>query len=271
MSSKLDVAKLSFAEITKLAPAERIELMAGGVALTDRIHTQQETERKIRPAYAKVVAALKRDHTALLDAKSLPRDTSFRKYFTDNCGGDLPGRLDALSTLFNALCLCEYNGKPLLAEETYDSHSTNSLELANACINHVKSTKPEIWMGHDDTLDVLSALSKPGDATAKLKVIRNRQKGITKEDAKPVEVTTAMAVAHILAAIGAAKDMTREAAADLFASTLKIGDAWETSGIESDELDKWAVNIGKGVAPTMEIVTDKSAKKSAAKTPALAA
>jgi hypothetical protein len=276
-----DVAKLTFAEMVALTPAERIEIMASGVALVERIATQQETSRKIRPAYAKLVAAMKRDHTALLDEKKLPRDTSFRKYFGDVCKGDLSGRLDALSTLFNALCLCVHgpkgNEKPLLPEEMYDAHSTNSLEIANACINHVKTIASESWIGHNDTLDVLNALSKPGDATAKLKEIRARQKGVTKKDAGPVEITTEQALAHLLAAIAAAKDMKQEIAADLFTDTVtKITEAWKTSGISDDLMNMWSENAAKGISPDIELKTgdekpaeekpaEKHAKKSAAK------
>ena len=266
---KLDVTKLTYAEIAALKPAERFDLMSTGVSLVSRIANQQETERKVRPAYAKLVAALKRDHAKGQDEKTIPKDTTFRKYFAQNCGGDLPGRLEALATLFNTLCLIEINGKPLLAEPTYDAHSTNSLEIANACISHAKEKHGDNWRAADDTLDVINALSQPGDATAKLKKIRESQKGVTeKTGGEPQPITTAMAVAHILAAIQSAKDMNEEAAAQLFADTVTIGDSWAASGISDEMLNKWSNNINRGVAPTMEIVSDK--KKSAAKSAAVA-
>lgn len=267
---KLDVTKLTYAEIAALEAKERFDLMSTGVRLVSRIATQQETERKVRPAYAKVVAALKRDHAKGQDEKSIPKDTTFRKYFAQNCGGDLPGRLEALATLFNTLCLVEINGKPLLAEATYDAHSTNSLEIANACISHAKEKHGDNWRSADDTLDVILALTQPGDATAKLKKIRESQKGVTeKTGGEPQPLTTAQAVAHLLAAIGAAKDMNETVAAELFADTLKIGNSWKTSGIAEDMLDKWMANLKRGVAPTMEIVTER--RKPAAKAAPLAA
>ena len=105
--------------------------------------------------------------------KIIAADTAFRKFFADNCGGELPGRLETLAAFFNTMCLVEDgNGKPLLAETCYDAASVNSLEIANKVVSRAKELHRDNWRGCDDTLDVINALSTPGDATTKLKEIR---------------------------------------------------------------------------------------------------
>ena len=130
------------------------------------------------PWYAKIVAALKRDHARFKDEKAIPADQTFKQFYAQNCGGELPGRMETLAAFFNSMCLVEDGkGNPLLSETCYDAASVNSLEIANKCISHAKEKQGDNWRGCDDTLDVINALSTPGDATAKLKEIRKRQNG----------------------------------------------------------------------------------------------
>jgi hypothetical protein len=116
---------------------------------------------------------LKRDYAAMLHGKEIAPDTTESKFFKDNCGGDLPARVKQLATFFNAVCLT--GSKPLIPENFIDAASANSLEKAAVIISTERKNSAEAWMGTDITLDVVNALSTPGDATKKLKEIRGRQ------------------------------------------------------------------------------------------------
>ena len=101
------------------------------------------------------------------------------EFYAQNCGGDLPGRLETLAAFFNSLCLVEDGkGNPLLSENCYDAASVNSLEIANQCISQAKAKQGDHWRGGDDTLDVINALSVAAPGAAKLKEIRKRQNGV---------------------------------------------------------------------------------------------
>jgi hypothetical protein len=230
----------------------------------------RETYNTVSPFYAKVVAALKRDHARLTSDKNsgLAPDTSFKKFFKQNCGGELPGRLETLAAFFNTMCMVEDgSGKPLLAEDCYDVASVNSLEIANKCINSVKEraqAEKRDWRGDNDTLDVINALSKPGDATKKLKEIRKRQNpeksGDKSGDENAVTLTVESAMAFLLATVKAAGKLPVDKAASLYEATVKfndqLGDAWSESGVSDETLDRWTTNITKGVAVNMEIIRE---------------
>lgn len=248
--------KLTIAEILALAPAERYALMQDGVKLGKKVSETRDTYKTVTPWYAKVVAALKRDHAAQKDARTIAADETFRQFFAKNCGGDLPGRLETLASFFNTMCMVEDgSGKPLLAEEFYDAASVNSLEIANKIINNVKTKLGDAWRGNNDTLDVINALSKPGDATAKLKAIRTRQepKDAKTGDENAAVLTPERAIEFLVAWIKTAGDKAEEKAAAIFAGTVKITDAWAESGVSDDILNRWSDNINKGVAPHLEI------------------
>ena len=160
-------------------------------------------------------------------------------------------------------------GKPLLAEEFYDEASVNSLEIANKCVNHAKAVAQESgkdWRGHNDTLDVINALSKPGDATKKLKAIRSRQnpKSADTDGENAVVTTPELAAEYLIAAIKKAGEMPEEKAANLYRLTIKINDAWIESGVSEDTLNRWTDNINKGVAPEIEIITSAAQEPVAA-------
>ena len=249
--------QLTYAEIQALSPAERYALMADGVKLGKRVEETRDTYKKVTPWYAKLVAALKRDHARFKDEKSIPADQTFKQFYAKNCGGDLPGRLETLAAFFNSMCLVEDGrGNPLLSETCYDAASVNSLEIANKCINHAKDKQGDNWRGCDDTLDVINALSTPGDATAKLKEIRKRQNGMEKAgDENAAPLTPEHAIEFLVAWIKAAGEKPEEKSAAIFAGTLKISDAWAESGLSDDTLNRWADNLAKGVAPHLTVVT----------------
>ncbi|HTB82224.1 MAG TPA: hypothetical protein VK742_01095 [Candidatus Sulfotelmatobacter sp.] len=257
---------LTIAEILAMPLAERYALAADGVKLGKKVSETRDNFNTVTPFYAKVTAALKRDHARLLADKNsgLAPDTSFKKFFADNCGGALPGRLETLAAFFNTMCMVEDGrGNPMLAEDCYDAASVNSLEIANKVINHVKEqaqAQKRDWRADNDTLDVVNALSKPGDATKKLKAIRERQKPETTVSVDGDAVLTVeSAIAFLLATVKKAGDMPVEKAAALYETTVKfndaLGDAWSESGVSEETLDRWTTNIDKGVAVDMEIKT----------------
>lgn len=258
-----ETKKLTFEEIQKLSPAERYKLMQEGVKLGKKVVETRDTLKKVTPWYAKLVAALKRDYASFKDAKSIAADLTFKVFFAQNCGGELPGRLETLASFFNTMCLVEDGkGNPLLSEANYDAASVNSLEIANKCINNAKEKHGDQWRGCDDTLDVINALSTPGDATAKLKEIRKRQNGAKEKtgDENAAVLTPESAIEFLVAWIKSAGDKPEEKTAAIYAGTLKIGDAWAESGIGDDTLNRWTENIQKGVAPHIQIKTGASAE-----------
>ena len=109
----------------------------------------------------------------MLHGKEIAPDTTEAKFFKENCGGDVPARVKQLATFFNAVVLT--GTKPLIPENYIDAASANSLEKAAVIISTERKNAAEAWMTTDITLDVVNALSTPGDATKKLKEIRARQ------------------------------------------------------------------------------------------------
>ena len=169
-----DIKKLTIAEITAMPRAERYTLFKdnvvkpfGAIAKAKDVATE-----KMHTAF-KVVSQLKRDYAAMLHGKEIAPDMTESKFFQNYCGGDVPARVKQLATFFNAVVLT--GSKPLVLESNIDAASVTSLEKAASIIATERKTSAEAWMGTDITLDVISALSSPGDATKKLKEIRSRQ------------------------------------------------------------------------------------------------
>jgi hypothetical protein len=223
------------------------------------------------------VAALKRLYTQRIEARDIPGDTSFKKYFHDNVGGELPGRVEALANLFNALCLTnDAQGRPLIPEDIFVSEDTpvDWLEKASAIVNAAREKHGEAWKGCDEILDMINALTKPGDAGKKLKEIRERQKtgakktgegegdetatGETSGTKSSVVVTPQLAAEYLIAAIKNASKLPSDSAATLFELCAKVTDAWEESGVAKGELTRWAKNLASGVAVNMEVRTSKN-------------
>ena len=213
---------------------------------------------------AKAVAAMKRLHNERINARDIPGDTPFKKFFKDNVGGELPGRVEALASLFNALVLTlDANGKPLIAEEIYDDDGTpvDWLEKASAIVNAAREKHGEQWKTCDDVLDMVNALTKPGDAGKKLKDIRERQKGITEtddeENAKPVvAITPALAAEYLIAAIKQAPEKTPDEQYELCCAVWHLNNAWaELPDKLTRALDaKFQKAAKHGVAPHVEVV-----------------
>jgi hypothetical protein len=215
---------------------------------------------------AKVVAAFRRIYMERLRTHDILAKTDFKEYLKQNAGGEVPGRVLALSSLFDTLVVTLVNGKSMLSEDFFDSAKVDWLEKANAIIAAERKAHPDNWKTSDNVLDVINALSKPGDAGKTLKEVRKRQKGEptnpneigeTAEAAQPL--TVGRAVEYLIAAIKNAGKMPASEAADLFEATVRVNDAWAESGVADDDLNRWSKNIANGVAVNLEIIKPKPA------------
>jgi hypothetical protein len=254
--------KLTFAELASMPLGDLATHLKKIVRVDSAIAKAKEAFTSSLQFNAKCVAALKRAYVERLNKREIPPDTTFKKYFEQNAGGTLPGRVEALAALFNALVLTlDANGKPLLSEEHFDAAAVDWLEKANAIVKHAMKQHGEAWKGSDDVLDVINALSKPGDALKKLKEIRKRQMGAkdTEENGEPVALTVGRAIEFLKAAIKDASKLPEKDAYALFCDTIKLGDAWEESGYSEVTLNAWMEKFEKavkaGVSPNIEIIT----------------
>jgi hypothetical protein len=211
--------------------------------------------------HAKCVAALKRAYVDRLNKREIPPDTTFKTYFEQNAGGPLPGRVESLASLFNALVLTlDANGKPLLSEECFDAAAVDWLEKANAIVKHAQKQHGDAWKTSDDVLDVVNALSKPGDALKKIKEIRQRQKGTGETDSEEsaVSLTVGRAIEFLKAAIRDAGKLSEKDGYGLFCDTIRLGDTWADSGVSDSTLNEWMDKYEKaakkGINPKIELV-----------------
>jgi len=264
--------ELTFTELELLKPADLAVHAAAIPALDKAVEKAREKFTGGLKYAAKVVAAMKRQYIARLNAREIPPDTGFKDYFEANARGKLPGRVEALAVLFNTLVLTlDARGKALLSEENYDAAKVDWLEKANATVSAARKLHGEDWKTCDDVLDTVNALSKPGDAARTLKEVRERQKqakgadGETGENAGAtvVPLTVGRCVEFLIAAIKTANAMPPETAQALFFDTLALGDAWAQSGISDDTLNDWNAqavqNAALGVAPGVEVKTSVAA------------
>src|SRR5262249_2217370 len=148
-----------------------------------------------------------------------------------------------------------------IAEEIYDDEGTpvDWLEKASAIVNAAREKHGEQWKTCDDVLDMVNALTKPGDAGKKLKDIRERQKGIseTDDEEKPVvAITPALAAEYLIAAIKQAKEKTPDEQYELCCAVWNINNAWsELPEKLTRALDaKYQKAAQHGVAPHVEVV-----------------
>jgi hypothetical protein len=248
-----------------MKPAELYAAATGYVKISDSISKAKDKFADGLKPFAKVVAALKRRYTELRETHSIALDIPFKKFFKDNVKGELPARAEALAALFNSLVLTnDANGKPLLAEENFDAAAVDWLEKANAIVKAAQKQHGDNWKGSDDVLDTLNALSKPGDAAKTLREIRKRQKGETSADGETaVPLTPEMAAELFIAAIKTAGQMPQDKAANLFRLSLQCSDAWAESGVSDETLNQWTVNIQRGVAPEIEVITSAATEPQA--------
>src|SRR5262245_24041433 len=259
--------KLTFTEYTAMKAADLFKHVAE-VAVKPVEALNKATDKVVSNLKdaAKAVAAMKRLYNERINARDIPGDTPFKKYFKDNVGGELPGRVEALASLFNALVLTlDANGKPLIGEEIYDDEGTpvDWLEKGSAIVNAAREKHGEQWKTCDEVLDMVNALTKPGDAGKKLKDIRERQKGITETDedeteTKPVVVITpALAAEYLIAAIKQAQEKTPDEQYNLAVPVWNITNAWaELPEKMTKALNpKFRKAAKHGVAPHVEAVT----------------
>jgi hypothetical protein len=262
----------TYAELLLLKVAELATYCKKIVRVDQAIEKAKEAFAKNLKFNSKVVAALKRLHAEKRDAKEIPGDWTFKDYFKNVAGGELPGRVEALAALFNSLVLTvDASGKPLLSEENFDAAADDWLEKANPIIKQAQKQHGEAWKTCDDVLDVVNALSKPGDALKAIKQIRARQKGEQGEGegeegnataAQPL--TVGRAIEFLKAAMLTGATLIASGKKDevfaLFAETFHLHDNWEKSGIPAAALDAWTGqllgNAEKGVAPHMEVRTE---------------
>lgn len=261
-NAKKETKKLTFAELTAMKLGDLCTHLKKIVRIDTAITKAKEAFTSTLHFHGKCVAALKRLYVERLNAREIPPDTTFKKFFEQNAGGSLPGRVEALASLFNALVLTlDKNGKPLLSEENFDAAAIDWLEKANPIVKDAMKAHGENWKQSPEVQEVLGALSSPGDALKKIKEIRKRQKGQEGEETpaagEAVPLTLDRAFAFIEAAIIGAKSLSDEEGYSLYARSLCLTDAWAKSGIPDDTLNAWVAKHDarpKGVAPHVEIV-----------------
>ena len=272
-----ETKKLTFAELAALPIGDLATHLKKIVRVDLAVNKAKDAFTASLQFNAKVVAALKRAYVERLNKREIPPDTTFKKYFEQNAGGSLPGRVEALATLFNSLVLTlDANGKPLLSEECFDAAAVDWLEKSNAIVKAAQKELGDAWKTCDDVLDVVNALSKPGDALKKLKEIRSRQKGEKETgdgETAAVSLTVGRAVEFLKAAIKDAGKLPEKDGYALFCDTIRLGDTWAESGLTEDTLNGWMEKFEKavkqGVAPHVEVKTDETpAETPAAETPA---
>ena len=262
MAKKAETPKLTFAELSTKPAGELAPFLVDTVKTFGSLDAAKAKIEDTLQFSAKVVAAFERLYTERLNKRDIPANTSFKEYLKQNAGGEVSGRVLAMATLFNTLVLTlDKNGKPMLPEEFFDSAKVAWLEGSNAIIAKARKDNGENWMTSDDVLDVVNALSKPGDAGKKIKAIRKRQKGEPADsetetgETAPV-LTIGRVVEYLIAVIKNAGKMPASEAADLFAGTVRVNDTWAESGVSDDTLNKWSRNLANGVAVDLEIKTE---------------
>lgn len=285
MSKKVVESPLMFAALVAMAPAEIYKLAAGHVKISDSVSTAQDKYTNSLKPFAKVVAAVKRLWVEMREKRTLALDIAFNKFFKDNVKGDLPGRAEALAALFNSLVLTfDANKKPLLAEENFDAAAVDWLEKANAIVKLAQKKYGDPgWQTSDEVLDVINALSKPGDARKTLQDIRKRMKGETPAageageggetaegetaegaNATSVKMTPALAAQFLCAAFKGVKELPEDKQIELCALLYDLNDAWANCGLDIDTLERFDKQIQQnrknGVADGIKVITGENAE-----------
>jgi len=272
---------MTYAELAALKVGDLATYLKKIVSQDAAMSKAKETFVKGLQFNAKVVAALKRAYVERLNSREIPPDTTFKKYFEQNAGGVLPGRIEALAALFNSLCLTlDKNGKPLLTEECFDNAAVDWLEKANAIIKQAQKQHGDAWKTSDEVLDTINALSKPGDALKAIKEIRARQKGEKPEgddtDASAQPLTVGRAIEFLKAAIKNGGNLLaagkKDEVFDLYVETFRLTDHWVDSGIPDETLNQWTEQLENaeknGHAPHLEVLKPAAAEQPAPTQPA---
>ena len=247
MSNKTDT-KLTFAAIQAMPRGERYTLFKDNVVKPFGAITKAKdaATEKMHTAF-KVVASLKRDYATMLHGREIAPDMTEGQFFTQYCGGDVPARVKGLATFFNAVVLT--GTKPLIPEAYIDAASANSLEKAASIIATERKNCADAWMATDVTLDVINALSTPGDATKKLAEIRKRQTA-KPDDEGSVETPTSALVALLLNRIAEAKD--DEEGFKLFCFGQDLAERWgQNKQIPATRYAEWLATREKNSKPQL--------------------
>lgn len=189
MSKTATVVQPKWAELTKLAasaPAELFTFAKASVKQAAAIETATAEFTGSIQFHSKVVAALKIAHRADVDSRRISPGTSFKDYFKGNCGGDLPGRVEAVANVFNELI---ETGN--LTEEAFDSAAVDWLEKASAVINHARKENPTGYLASEAVQKVCRAIGSPGDALKTIKEVRKSQTDAAKAAKAPAETAPA--------------------------------------------------------------------------------
>ena len=281
-AQKAETKKLTFAELAALPLGDLSTHLKKIVRVELAVNKAKDAFTASLQFNAKVVAALKRAYVERLNAREIPPDTTFKKYFEQNAGGALPGRVEALAALFNSLCLTlDRNGKPLLTEECFDNAAVDWLEKANAIVKQAQKQHGDAWKTSDEVLDTINALSKPGDALKAIKEIRARQKGEKPEgdetDASASQpLTVGRALEFLKAAIKNGGNLLAAGKKDevfnLYVETFRLTDHWIDSGIPDETLNQWTEQLESaeknGHAPHLEVLIPAAAAQPAPAEPA---
>jgi hypothetical protein len=262
MSEQTNTQKpMTFAELAAMKAADLATFCKKIVRVDSAIEKAKEALTKNLKFFAKVVAALKCDHARKRDAREIPGDWDFKKYFNSVAGGDLPGRVEAMAALFNSLCQTfDAQGKPLLPEANFDAAANDWLEKANVVVKEAQRRYTDgKWKTSDDVLDIVNALSKPGDAKDAINSVRERQKGSKAEGEKEKGNATAMqpltvgrCIEFLKAAIANGQNVLaagkEQEAYDLFCATYTLHENWASSGISKKTLLGWTKKYTAAVA-----------------------
>jgi len=260
--------KLTYAEICALDPADlyaanKVKVVkpfkgldAAKAFVSDSLKTA-----------VKYVAAMKRRFNELREEHAISHGDSFKKFYGDNVGGKLPGRVETLAVFFNTTVEIV---PQLLTEENFDAAKPEWLEKANSIFKRAQKELGEpAWKTCDDVIDAVTALRKTGvelaGAGETLKEISKRQKGETGETAEtPIAIsfTPAMAADLLILTIQHAGDMPPEKSRELFQLTQDINAAWKEPGVtkyvSKDQQRGWFDEIraakAAGVAPHVVVV-----------------
>lgn len=183
MSKPVEKVQPKWAELTKLAasaPAELFTFAKASVKQAVAIETAQAEFTGQIQFHAKVVAALKIAHRADVDSRRISPSTSFKDYFKGNCGGDLPGRVEAVANVFNELV---ETGN--LTEEAFDAAAVDWLEKASAVVNHARKENAKDYLASEAVQKVCKAIGSPGDALKTIKAVRKEQTDAAKAAKAP--------------------------------------------------------------------------------------
>ncbi len=259
------VELLSGADLFKLAQDNIVKVAKTIETTTEKLGEVKDKLVGSLHQSAKIVASMKRRYQKAVFEREIPADTSFngkkkRSYFAQHAGGFCPPRVEAMAAFFNSVVLTlDANKKPLLSEANFDAANVSWLEKANAILG-IEMDESADWKTTDNTLDMLNALSQPGDAMEKLKAIHTKQKGGEDEPDEAAPLTLGVALEFIKALFAGAAEAPKDRQVELCAALFEISDAWANNDLTENrrnELDKQVQEAqDAGIAPTIKIIRE---------------